>query len=43
MYKKLILLFFISIFLYNCTSVQEKFNETMERFKGDGTPFIPGI
>ena len=43
MFKKLILIIFISMALTNCVSVQEKISEINEKLKGDGTPYIPGI
>jgi hypothetical protein len=39
MIKKILLLFFLSLPLTNCASV----NEFAERAKGDGIPYIPGI
>ena len=43
MYKKLILIIFLTISLSGCVSVQEKIGELNEKLKGDGTPYIPGI
>ena len=43
MIKKLILIFFLTMSLSSCTSVQEKIGELNEKLKGDGTPYIPGI
>jgi len=47
MFKKLLLIIFLTIFLASCVSVQEnikeKIGEINETLKGDGTPYIPGI
>ena len=43
MFKKLILIIFITMALTSCMSVQEKISEINEKLKGDGTPYIPGI
>ena len=39
MLKKIILVLFISLPLYNCSTL----SEINERAKGDGVPYIPGI
>ena len=43
MFKKLILIFFLTFAFSSCSSVQEKISEINEKLKGDGTPYIPGI
>ena len=47
MFKKLLLIIFLTMLLVSCISVQEKIGEKIgeinERLKGDGTPYIPGI
>ena len=43
MFKKLLLIIFLTMPLVSCISVQEKINELNEKLKGDGTPYIPGI
>ena len=43
MFKKLILIIFLSLSFASCASVQEKIEEINEKLKGDGTPYIPGI
>ena len=43
MFKKIILLIFLTITLSSCSSLQEKIGELNEKLKGDGTPYIPGI
>tara|TARA_B110000008_G_C16757911_1_gene479401 strand:+ start:490 stop:609 length:120 start_codon:yes stop_codon:yes gene_type:complete len=39
MFKKIIVLIFISLFVSNCST----FSEFNEKAKGDGVPYIPGI
>jgi len=43
MFKKLVLIIFLTMTLSSCVSIQEKISEINERLKGDGTPYIPGI
>ena len=43
MFKKLILIIFLTITLSSCVSFQEKIDRLNEKLKGDGTPYIPGI
>ena len=39
MTKKLFVILFLSLFLANCSTI----NEWNEKAKGDGVPYIPGI
>ena len=43
MFKKLVLIIFLTMTLSSCVSIQEKISEINERLKGDDTPYIPGI
>jgi len=39
MFKKIFLLIFLTLPLFNCSSL----SEMNEKAKGDGVPYIPGI